>query len=105
MRRGCGQQRGEKVSASLGENGDDDFSGTHLLDRRDKTRALNRMWWGGGCGDGRGLGAIPAPELFLGQIYSVPAPAASNLFRPLRGLQYLARYFTGEEAGGDAAGR
>ena len=25
------------------------------------------MWWGGGCGDGRGLGAIPAPELFSGR--------------------------------------
>jgi hypothetical protein len=24
------------------------------------------MWWGGGCGDGRGLGAIPAPEFLIG---------------------------------------
>ena len=47
--------------------------------------ALQGLWWGGGCGDGRGLGAIPAPEYFF--------------------LQYLARYFTGEEAGCLAAGR
>ena len=88
MRRGCGQKRGEKSFSQFSEkNGDDEFSGIHLLDRRDKTRALNRMWWGGGCGDGRGLGVIPAPKLFLDL------------------SEYLARYFTGEEAGGEANGR
>ena len=80
-------RRKKSFSQSSEKNGDDEFSGTHLLDRRDKTRALNRMWWGGGCGDGRGLGAIPAPKLLSGS-FRIPSPL-----------------FTGEEAGGEANGR
>ena len=35
------------------------------------------MWWGGGCGDGRGLGAIPAPKLFSSPKISQQSESAS----------------------------
>ena len=73
------------------------------------------MWWGGGCGDGRGLGAIPAPKFlqvpsdYLARSVLSPAPAAaaskSSALPAAAASKYLARYFTGEAADRIAVGR
>ena len=93
-----GKQRGggKSFSQSSEKNGDDEFSGAHL--KPGATRlAQYRMWWGGGCGDGRGLGAIPAPKFLVDFL-----PSFSGPLRPPNTSPVI---FTGQAADRIAVGR
>ncbi len=46
------------------------------------------MWWGGGCGDGRGLGAIPAPELLKATLLDVGTGKIFDVDNVIRVYEY-----------------